>query len=494
MAPSRRHRSLTYAVLLGLVLSLLVWVQPSVAVMAPSTLAERKPVQAGPVEVDFPIGYLGVLWDAPGAQDHAAERGEAGEHGAVRFRHDGAWGPWVPLIEDGAQAEGQWSSGLVHGGGAQAYQVSGVPAEAVAARAVAINTTDGPLEKVGELAGGAASAAGCLTRAQWGADESLRLDAAGGEVWPPVFYPVQALTVHHTATRNADPDPAATVRAIYRYHAVDNGWGDIGYQYLVDEAGRVYEGRWSGEASATCADIAHQSAGDDAVVGAHTGGWNSGNVGVALLGEFTTHRRTGGSPAPAAMAALEDVLVDLTVRHGLDAQAEITYVNPVSAETKVVDAIGGHRDYLATECPGERLYALLPQLRDAVAARAGPGGEPPEEPVVGTMHVGDLDGAAVVRRNQWEGQVKVTVVDGAATPSPVDGALVTGTWDTGAQATCTTSADGVCTVTEVARKGVEALTFSVDGVTRSGYTYDASANTDPDGDSDGTTITVVRSG
>src|SRR5215475_14945518 len=85
-----------------------------------------------------------------------------------------------------------------------------------------------------------------LSRAAWGADESLRLEPDGTEIWPPEYFSVQALTVHHTATANGDPDPAATVRAIYYYHAVSLGWGDIGYHLIVDEAGTVYEGRWSG--------------------------------------------------------------------------------------------------------------------------------------------------------------------------------------------------------------------------------------------------------
>jgi len=87
----------------------------------------------------------------------------------------------------------------------------------------------------------------CLRdRAAWGSDESLRLDAAGGERWPPAFFAVQRLTVHHTVTDSGGSDPAAVVRAIYRYHAVDLGFGDIGYQLLIDHRGCVYEGRGSG--------------------------------------------------------------------------------------------------------------------------------------------------------------------------------------------------------------------------------------------------------
>ena len=68
-----------------------------------------------------------------------------------------------------------------------------------------------------------------ISRAGWGADEALRFDASGNELWPPEFHPTQKLIVHHTAGQNGDPNPAATIRAIYYYHAVTRGWGDIGY-------------------------------------------------------------------------------------------------------------------------------------------------------------------------------------------------------------------------------------------------------------------------
>lgn len=195
-----------------------------------------------------------MFWDGELRHSHRGD-GAAARHGAVRVRHGDVWGPWVRLTEDGIESRGRWASGLAWADVAEAYQVRGVPAEAVRPRAVALNTTDGPLVEVGTSPGGAAQAvpsSTCRSRAEWGADETLRLDAQGNERWRPEFHVAQVMTVHHTATRNDDPDPAATVRAIYRYHAVDQGWGDIGYQYLVDESGMVYEGRWSGTESPRC--------------------------------------------------------------------------------------------------------------------------------------------------------------------------------------------------------------------------------------------------
>src|SRR5204862_7471537 len=138
-----------------------------------------------------------------------------------------------------------------------------------------------------------------VPRSGWGADESLRFDSSGNETWPPAFYPVQKLIVHHTATQNNDPDPAATVRSIYYYHAVTQGWGDIGYNFLIDEAGHVYEGRYSRPYAAGESPTG-QDANGNGVTAAHAQGYNSGTVGLALLGSLTTQDAT-----PAARPALE---------------------------------------------------------------------------------------------------------------------------------------------------------------------------------------------
>jgi hypothetical protein len=497
---------------LAMIVSAMMFSQPAVALTAPETLADRRPVEAGPVEPGFPIDHLGVLWSEPLGHDHVDEEQGPEPHGAVRFRHDGVWGPWVALIEDGAAGaagDDHWSSGLVPADDAEAYQVRGVPGSAGRPQAVAINTTDGPRVRVGQAKGGTAGAiatANCRSRADWGADESLRFDAEGSEVWPPAHYPVQVATVHHTATKNDDPDPAATVRAIYRYHAVDNGWGDIGYHYLIDENGVVYEGRWSGTKSASCeveggdaSDFAHETSDldgdgvlDEMTTAAHTGGANSGNLGLALLGELTDHPRTGDEPKAAAVTALEDVLAELGNRHSLDPTGEVLYVNPVNGDQKLVDTISGHRDWAATECPGDNLFGQLPTIRTNVAVKmAGSSGDG-DGTEGSTMHVGDLDGSGAATRNQWYADVGVTVVDSAGTP--VADAVVDGTWTTLAAAgTCTTDATGTCTVTsQRVRKSIESLTFRVDAVTQATLGYEPGANTDPDGDSDGTTITVNK--
>ena len=301
------------------------------------------------------MDYVGISWTE-------------GDEPSVRFRSDGRWSAWAVAHEDEIPSEGGSTfSRLVAAGDADAFQVRG-PNQGV--RAVAINTTDGP--RTPEWSWTATQAAHIVqpapvSRATWGADESYRFRVDGTEKSPPVFFPTQKLIVHHTATANADPDPAATVRAIYRYHAIDRGWGDIGYNFLVDATGVIYKGRYSGPPGTIDQDTpTSEDANAYGVRGAHTAGSNSGTMGIAVLGTFTS------VPIPAsARSALVEHLAWESEHHGLDPLATTTFLNPSDGSTKVVANISGHRDWRPTECPGGALYAALPSIRQEAAARVG---------------------------------------------------------------------------------------------------------------------------
>jgi hypothetical protein len=215
---------------------------------------------------------------------------------------------------------------------------------------------------LGAQAAAATTIPAVIPRSGWGADESLRFDGAGDEQWPREYFPLQKLVVHHTAGRNADPDPAATVRAIYYYHAVTEGWGDIGYHYLIDEAGRVYEGRYARDYWNGAVPTADDGAGL-VVAGGHARLHNAGSMGIALLGTFDSQ-----PPTPAAQASLVRVLAWASATHGIDPGGSGTYVNPQTGLSRNTPNIAGHRDYNATGCPGGLLYSLLPSIRSAVAA------------------------------------------------------------------------------------------------------------------------------
>lgn len=390
---------------------------PPQPVQVPRTLAQSVAAGPGVVVPGFPVDYVGITW--------------AGEHGEVlvRFRHGSAWGDWQPMGEDGAQSEGRFTSALVSGDDADAYQVR-VPAGVGGPRSVAINTTDGPVSS-----GAASASVGCpvqtaalafdyQSRCEWGADESIRFDSTGTEKWPSQYSPVQKLTVHHTATQNDDPDPAARVRAIYRYHTVDNGWGDIGYQFLVDEAGNVYEGRYTDDDPDTMPG--YRAGSMEGVVGAHVGGWNSGNLGVSMLGTLTDR-----APTADAQAGLERTLAELATRSGIDPTGSGTYVNPANGATWTGPNIPGHRDFSATDCPGGVAYDLLPQIRQNVAARMA--GAPvltdTTAPVISAMQASVKGTRATVTWSTDEpadSQVEYWRSGGPVTTTARDGALVTG--------------------------------------------------------------------
>ncbi len=322
--------------------------------LVPRTLAQR--AGGGLVRSGFPIEDVGVRWRSREPRIRIRFAGQAGD-----------FGPWRELRAGCAAAAGDAShrdggSVLVSAGGARAYEIDSDSW----VTSLALNCTD---DRAQWFAMSAGKLAGCLylNRAAWGADESLRFDATGAERFPPTYWPVQTVTVHHTATGNDDPDPAARVRAIYRFQTVDENFGDIGYHFLIDEAGRVYEGRWSGDDG-----IPGFNADGLMVNAAHVGGFNAGNVGIALLGTFTSR-----PPTTAARRSVTLLLAGIAAAQGIDPLTTVRYVNPISGATRTVSAIPGHRDWAATLCPGDVLGGQLTQIRADVAAMLDTGSAPP---------------------------------------------------------------------------------------------------------------------
>ncbi|MFJ6623613.1 peptidoglycan recognition protein [Kitasatospora sp. NPDC091335] len=189
-----------------------------------------------------------------------------------------------------------------------------------------------------------------VTRAGWGADESLR--DQGFEYTGPV----REVFVHHTATATdyACSDAPRVIRAIYQYHVKTSGWRDIGYNFLVDRCGTVYEGRAGGV--------------ELPVHGAHTLGFNTDSAGVAAIGTYVGDQPP--RPLLAGLAAVAAWKLGLAARPA-DGRTRLTSGSDGSRypEGTAVDfdAVSGHRDAFDTECPGKALYARLPELRAAAA-------------------------------------------------------------------------------------------------------------------------------
>jgi flagellar hook assembly protein FlgD len=187
-----------------------------------------------------------------------------------------------------------------------------------------------------------------IMRAGWNADETIVRGA------PSIAERLRVATVHHTAGSNSysRSSSAAIVRGIQRYHVLSNGWDDIGYNFLVDKYGQVFEGRAGGVTRN--------------VVGAHAGGFNTGSVGVAVIGNYQS-----ASFSAAARNALENLLAwRLDVGH-VHPRGVVDRVSAGSsrwpAGTVVrLRAVSGHRDTSQTSCPGNRVYSRLDSIARTV--------------------------------------------------------------------------------------------------------------------------------
>jgi hypothetical protein len=194
-----------------------------------------------------------------------------------------------------------------------------------------------------------------VTRAQWGANESIMN-------WDPEYAPtIKAATVHHTADSNnySAGDVPAIMRSIQAYHSVSRGWGDIGYNVIVDKYGRIFEGRAGGLSST--------------VIGAHAGGFNTNTFGVSMLGNYET-----AAVPQATVEAVSAIIAWKFSLYGVDPNGSTTLVSAGGGTSKyragvpvALPTIFGHRDVGATACPGQYGYAKMPAIRAGVSARMG---------------------------------------------------------------------------------------------------------------------------
>jgi len=210
-----------------------------------------------------------------------------------------------------------------------------------------------------------------VSRSQWGANESYRYlsdndsdaqlaeipeddlqefadeltfsqviqeDSNGDKYKWPLEYPerVKKVIVHHTATTKNLTNPKQAIRDIYYFHSVSRGWGDIGYNYIIDRNGEIYEGRYGGEG----------------VIGAHSGISNNSSIGIAVLGDYEDEE------VPAnVIQNLSDFVGEKMEIHGLDPLGYSTF------RGENMPNIFAHRDVSATRCPGIHIYEKLPVIR-----------------------------------------------------------------------------------------------------------------------------------
>jgi hypothetical protein len=310
-----------------------------------------------------PFTVLGVTWDLSGGLSDVVIR--------YRVRESGTWTRWsgvsasdaapdpgtpdakagsragtdpiVALGADGLQIWAEASKGTLSGIKAVLIDPGADTTDINAANASFQATATTPSQPP------------IISRAGWGANESLRTCS------PDYSNSVVSAAVHHTASTNtyAAGDVSGIIRGIYSYHtraasAGGRGWCDIGYNFLVDRFGRVFEGRAGGVTST--------------VVGAHTGGFNSGTIGVSAIGDYAA-----AAAPPALVESISQLIAWKFSVHHILAGTSVRMVSgggesKFPAGTVVTfPTIYGHRDAGLTTCPGQHLYDMLPAIRSRVA-------------------------------------------------------------------------------------------------------------------------------
>jgi uncharacterized protein with LGFP repeats len=307
------------------------------------------------------FSLVGVTWTLdPAVTDTVVQ---------VRVRDlAGNWGTWTEVEAEGVEQAADADTGSrVRGGTAPLWTGPATAVEAELVTRSGAQPTDVQLDLVDpgesaaddslgtpdiqETADAAVAIPPVFSRAQWGADETLM-------TWDEQYAStIKAATLHHTADTNnysADQVPAM-MRSIYRYHAVSLGWGDIGYNVIVDKYGRLWEGRSGGLAST--------------VVGAHAGGFNTSTFGVSMIGNYDV------VDTPQVMIdSVAAIIAWKFSLYGVDPRGTTTLTSGgtdkfAAGVRATLPTVFAHRDTKSTSCPGRYGYARLGEIRDKVAAR-----------------------------------------------------------------------------------------------------------------------------
>lgn len=174
-----------------------------------------------------------------------------------------------------------------------------------------------------------------ISRAEWGSPEPNNAPD-----WEPEYASLTRAIIHHTATTET-PNSYAAVRAIWQHHRYNNGWGDIGYNYIVDSVGNVFQGRYF--------DQTYAKANKVDVIGGHASGNNVGTTGIASIGNFQS------AQPPAAMVHAIGRIIGYKL-------APYSVADPLGLGPNG-QVLVGHRDVLNTACPGNNLHIKLPEIR-----------------------------------------------------------------------------------------------------------------------------------
>jgi len=289
----------------------------------PAELTGERLTGAGEAE-DFAM--VGVKYES--ADDH--------EPALVRVQSDGVWGEWFPAEAGGHGPDPVTGEPLPSGStdpiwveSAQAYEVD-LPADATEVEVVFVREGD----RTVEITDGTAQAEGA---ARGGPSMNLRgaWGAAPYNGSPDYGDYIGRAIVHHTVNGNgySQGQVAGMIRGVQAFHQGSNGWSDIGYNFVVDRFGTIWEGRQGGVTRP--------------VIGAHAQGHNTNTVGIAGLGDFSS-----AGPGSAMVNAIGNLA---------------GWKLSLSGTTPNGNTVLGHRNVGQTGCPGNGLYNQLPTIRSVAA-------------------------------------------------------------------------------------------------------------------------------
>lgn len=413
----------------------LKWDSPAGAPVLRASAASGGIYTSPIVKTSFPVTHIGLHWrgDDPGWDQIAFD---------LRTSSDGAtWSPWRRLS---IEAEPQQNprrerfAALVWAPGASYVQYratfpadvpaqpalrsvtitalsAATPAVFQASRATKTPTpgktptsapvTPAPTNDAANLPPPFASGQ-LISRETWGAPESYRYDPDGSEHWARMYIPTKKIIVHHTATLTNDnpqdpnyPYPSYTadqavqdIQSIYYYHAITLGWGDIGYNALIDRFGRVFEGRRGRDSSPKGGG--REIISPD-VVGGHALQWNEGALGVSLMGNYDVNQ-IGANEDTNQIGTLVQLLTWACRRHYVWPNAAADFLQVDWVWRSGIPNIAGHRDVNQTACPGQYLYARLPDIRQKVAQGVAAAAiSKPSAQLTATPSAGDINSGSV---------------------------------------------------------------------------------------------------
>jgi hypothetical protein len=299
------------------------------------------------VSSEFPFQMIGVKW-----------RGEESAKIAVRYFNADGWSEWYSVGETVKNSDWYYSREPIIANGATKFQYSVTQGALDELNLIYLGETKklafsrwNPIKVFSKAS--AESSLDIIPRSGWEADEDLRFDGASNEIWPTEYQDPEKFVIHHTAGGDGGNDPAGTIRGIYYWHATVLGWGDIGYNYLIDQNGNIYEGRSGGDGAVGAHVYRNKACAISRFGGAeYEKNFNKGTVGISVLGDYEDLELNS-----AVKSAITRLIANKAVQFAIEPNGESFFFD------NTYPNIVGHKDLDCTLCPGANLYQELDAIR-----------------------------------------------------------------------------------------------------------------------------------